>query len=191
MPRQQRSIAMRARLLSEAVRLLDRNPGVVPTTQGLADNAHVSIGTVYRYFASMDALVDELRVTAIRDITTDLATGVGAALGQEPPDAMVTVVDTLTSSFERHRPILSITVTAGADGRLWPDVEGPLVPLARVLPARLRPDLGERELDDLVFLTMGATASLCLRIAVFREADADRDALVAAAARMLSAAFAG
>ncbi|MCF8607250.1 TetR/AcrR family transcriptional regulator [Gordonia sp. HY442] len=181
---------MRERLLTEAERLLARTPGSLPTTQQLADMAHVSIGTVYRYFESIDSVVDELRSHAIRDITTDLATGVGTALGQEPMDAMVTVVETLTSSFERHQPILSVTVTAGDEGQLWPEVEGPLVPLARVLPARLRPDLLDRELDDLVFLTMGATASLCLRIALFREPDADRDALVAAAARMLLAAFA-
>lgn len=181
---------MRDRLLSEALRLLARTPGTLPTTQQLADNAHVSIGTVYRYFASIDSVVDELRSNAIRDITTDLTTGVGVALGQEPMDAMVTIVQTLTSSFERHQPILSVAVTAGDEGRLWPEVEGPLTPLARVLPARLRPDLQDPELDDLVFLTMGATASLCLRIALFRRPDADRDALVATAARMLLAAFA-
>lgn len=188
-PQQKRAVAMRERLLVDAVRLLEQRPGTRPTTQQLADKSHVSIGTVYRYFASMDALVDELRAYAIRDITTDLATGVGTALGQEPMDAMLTVVEALTSSFERHKPVLSVTMTAADDGQLWPDVEGPLVPLARVIPARLRPDLSERELDDLVFLTMGATASLCLRIALFRAPSSDRDALVAAAARMLLAAF--
>lgn len=188
-PRQKRSIVMRERLLADAVKLIARTPGTLPTTQQLADSSHVSIGTVYRSFASMDSLVDELRSNAIRDITTDLATGVGSALGEDPLDAMHTVVETLTSSFERHRAVLSVTVHAGDESTLWPDVERPLVPLARVIPARLRPDLDERELDDLAFLTMGATASLCLRIALSRGPDADRDALVAAAARMLSAAF--
>ena len=180
---------MRERLLSEAVRLLEEHPGTRPTTQQIADNADVSIGTVYRYFASMDPLIEELRSNAVRDISADLAAGVGAALGQEPVDSMVTVVEALTSSFERHTPILSVTMTASDEARLWPDAEGPLLALARVIPARLRPDLTGRELDDLVFLTMGATASLCLRIALFRPPDADRDALVGVAARMLLAAF--
>ncbi|MBB4136388.1 TetR/AcrR family transcriptional regulator [Gordonia humi] len=83
-PRQQRAVAMRDRLLAETIALLTRHPGQRPTTQQEADAAHVSIGTVYRYFASMESLIDELRTRSIRDITTDLATGVGAALGQDP-----------------------------------------------------------------------------------------------------------
>lgn len=191
-PRQRRSIEMRVKLLNDAGRLLARSPGRCPTTQELADFSDVSIGTVYRYFADIDAVVDELRSSAIRDITTDLATAVGRALGEQPASAMVAVVEALTSSFERHRAILLVTMSPGEGdlGRAWPDVEAPLVPLARVLPARLRPDLSPAELDDLVFLTMGATASMCLRIALFRPRNADRQALVDAAARMLLAAFA-
>ncbi|MCK5755710.1 MAG: TetR/AcrR family transcriptional regulator [Mycobacterium sp.] len=181
---------MRRRLLSGAVELLVRRPGVRPTTQQLADHAHVSIGTVYRYFADIDALIEELRAAAIHDITTSLATGVGRAMDAEPMTAMVTIVETLTAAFEKHDPVLrvSYSTTEAEFGDAWAEVEEPLVPLARILPARLRPDLEPHELDDLVFLTMGATANLCLRIALLRPDGADRDELVATAARMLLAA---
>lgn len=182
---------MRKRLLSGVVELLGREPGVRPTTQQLADHAHVSIGTVYRYFADMDALIEELRTAAIHDITTSLATGVGRAMDSEPMAAMVTIVETLVAAFEKHDPVLRVSYsTAEAEfGEAWAEVEEPLVPLARILPARLRPDLRYDELDDLVFLTMGATANLCLRIALLRPASSDREALIATAARMLLAAL--
>ncbi|GAB89265.1 hypothetical protein GORHZ_055_00490 [Gordonia rhizosphera NBRC 16068] len=146
---------------------------------------------MYRYFADVDAIIEELRADAVRDITTTLATGVGRAMDAEPSAAMVIIVETLTGAFEKHDPVLRVaTSTAEAEfGEAWAEVEEPLIPLARILPARLRPDLDERALDDLVFLTMGATANLCLRIALLRPATADRPALIATAARMLLAAL--
>lgn len=190
-PRQQRSVEMRARLLVGTVALLAGPSPRRPTTQELAQHTHVSIGTVYRYFDSMDAIIETLLDAAIRDITTELATGVGRAMDREPMDAMVTVVETLTSSFEKHAPVLraSFDTHESEAGSLQSQVEGPLLPLARILPTRLRPDLDDAALDDLVFLTMGATNSLCLRIALLRSGQADRDRLMATAARMLLAAF--
>ncbi|HEY9313718.1 TetR/AcrR family transcriptional regulator [Williamsia sp.] len=139
----------------------------------------------------MDAIVETLLDAAIRDITTDLATGVGRAMDKDPMAAMVTVVETLTSSFENHATVLraSFETHESEFGNLQLQVEGPLVLLARIIPTRLRPDLDEAALDDLAFLTMGATANLCWRIAVMRSPEADRDRLIATAARMLLAAF--
>ncbi|OCH81830.1 TetR/AcrR family transcriptional regulator [Gordonia sp. UCD-TK1] len=182
---------MRQRLLTSALTLLERRPGRRPTTAELADHAHVSIGTVYRYFADMDAIVEELRLAAVHDITATLASGIGRAMDQQPDTAMVTVVETLVSSFESHAPVLRASLEIGEHGfgDAWAEVEGPLLPLARILPSRMRPDLDDQAIDELVFLTMGATASLCLRIALQRPRDADRTSLIAMAARMLLAAF--
>ncbi|MEO9326404.1 TetR/AcrR family transcriptional regulator [Gordonia aurantiaca] len=182
---------MRQRLLTSTLTLLERHPERRPTTAELARTAHVSIGTVYRYFADMDAIVEELRLAAVHDITATLAGGIGRAMDQEPLDAMITVVDTLVTAFESHAAVLraALELQNVGFGEAWGEVERPLLPLARILPSRLRPDLDDRAIDDLVFLTMGATASLCLRIALLRPADADRDSLIAMAARMLLAAF--
>ncbi|KAF0967595.1 MULTISPECIES: TetR/AcrR family transcriptional regulator [Gordonia] len=182
---------MRRLLLTSTLTLLDRHPDRRPTTAELAAAAHISIGTVYRYFADMDAIVEELRLAAVHDITATLASGIGRALDQPPLDAMTIVVETLVASFESHASVLraSLELQNNGFGDAWAEVEGPLLPLARILPSRLRPDLDDRAIDDLVFLTMGATASLCLRIALRRTQQADREALIAMAARMLLAAF--
>ena len=190
-PVQQRSHEMRQLLLTSALDLLERRPGTRPSTAALAEHAHVSIGTVYRYFADMDAIVEELRRSAVHDITTRLASSIGGAIDREPLDAMTAVVEALTSAFEAHAAVLRASYGAGESefGDAWSEVEGPLRPLARILPTRLRPDLDDAALDDLVFITMGATASLCSRIALLRPPGSDRGALVATAARMLLAAF--
>jgi len=190
-PQQQRARAMRQRLLDTAIGLLERDPGRMPTTQELADRAHVSIGTVYRYFDDMTSIVDALRHAAIHDIMTTLASSVGRAIDATPEESTLVIVEALTSAFEKHAAVVAASLRAsaaeGSEG--WPEVEEPLRPLARVLPSRLRPELSDAEIDDLVFVTMGAAASLCLRIALQRPEGSDRDAMVRTAARMLVAAL--
>lgn len=182
---------MRQRLLDSAVRLLERDPDRLPTTQELADHAHVSIGTVYRYFDDMGSIVESLRQQAIHDIMGTLASAVGRAIDADQLDAAYVVVEALTSAFEKHAAVVSASLrqTAGEGAEGWPEVEAPLLPLARVLPSRSRTDLSPSELDDLVFVTMGATASLCLRIALQRPEGSDREAMMRTVARMLVAAL--
>ncbi|MGX7693371.1 TetR/AcrR family transcriptional regulator [Gordonia polyisoprenivorans] len=191
-PRQPRAFAMRRRLLDATTTLLAERPDGLPTTQDIADHCDVSIGTVYRYFADVGDILFDLRQEAIQQISSDLAVGIGQAIDAEPLAAITAVVDALTSSFERHAPVIAASL-AGDNaefGSAWAQIEAPLVPLGRILPTRFRPDLSPAELDDLVFLTMGATASLCLRVALARPATADRRRLVDTCARMLLAAFA-
>ncbi|MBM7457556.1 AcrR family transcriptional regulator [Rhodococcus coprophilus] len=192
-PIQRRSREMRKHLLTSTYELLERRPAVRPSTTALAEHAHVSIGTVYRYFPDMDTIIDELRMTAVHNITTALSTAIARAMDQAPIDSMVTVVEGLTAAFEKHAAILRVSYTSDETefGLAWAEIEGPLRPLARILPTRLRPDLDDDALDDLIFIVMGATASLCSRVALLRPARADREKLIAMAAHMLLAAVEG
>ena len=134
---------MRERLLDTAVQLLSR--GTTPlSTKAIADAAHVSVGTVYRYFNDCDEILGVLHEGMIREVYNDLATAVGAALGLELDASTVVVVEALTSSFERHAPVLRAVIERGADTGLMRGVEDTLFALARVIPARHRPDLIER-----------------------------------------------
>ncbi|WP_241386408.1 TetR/AcrR family transcriptional regulator [Rhodococcus sp. CH91] len=189
-PVQQRSHDTRKLLLTSAYELLERHPARRISTTALAEHAHVSIGTVYRYFPDVDAVLDELRMTAVHAITTSLSTAIGHAMDQKPGDAMVTVVESLTSAFEKHAAVLRVSYTSEEIefGLAWAEIEGPLRPLGRIIPARLRPDLDDAALDDLVFIVMGATASLCSRIALLRPRRSDRDRMIEVTSRMLLAA---
>lgn len=187
---------MRRRLLDGALKLVARRGAETLTTQAIADIAHVSIGTVYRYFPDREAIIAELVDEAARDISFELVRGVSRALDEDVDAAALTVVDTLTAAYEKHAAILQAALTASAfdlppylNHTAMDEIERSLLPLASAIPGRARPDLSPAELNDLVFLTMGVTSSACLRIALQRPADADRDALVTLTARMLAAAL--
>ncbi|WP_286134758.1 TetR/AcrR family transcriptional regulator [Mycobacterium sp. UM_Kg1] len=195
-PQQQRAREMRRRLLDTARQLVERR-GVEPlTTQTIADAAHVSIGTVYRYFPDRAAIIVELVEEATRDISFQLVRTVGQAIDLEVDQAASLLVDTLTTVYEQHAPILLAAMTSSAfdlppylNHTAMAEVERSLLPLASVIPSRSRPDLSPAELDDLVFVTMGVTSSACLRIALQRPATADRDAMIRVTATMLAAAL--
>ncbi len=188
-PTQQRAHEMRGRLLEAAVALLARDEQV--TTRGIASEAHVSIGTVYRYFNDREEILELLLAEAVRDIANDLTTSVSQALDLPPEEATHLVVETLTAAFERHAPILRATTSGpGSDVDFTAEVERMLFPLARVIPARHRADLSPEELDDLVFVTMGFTATGCLRIALHRPPGSDRKALIDDTSRMIATGLA-
>lgn len=180
---------MRRRLLDGALQLLRRGPEAL-TTQAVAEVAHVSIGTVYRYFNDREHILGELLDTTIRDVYNDLASGVGTALDLPLDAATRHIVEQLTTSFERHADVLRAFSDRGFDSDLSRGVEQTLFALARVIPARHRPDLTSSQLDDLVFVSMGFTATGCLRIALQRPEGSDRDAMIDTTSRMLTAALA-
>jgi AcrR family transcriptional regulator len=180
---------MRRRLLDTALQLLRHGPDAL-STRAVADAAHVSIGTVYRYFNDREDILDELLDAAVRDVYNDLASAVGTALGLDLDAGMRHIVEQLTTTFERHAQVLRAFGDRGFDSDLSRGIEQTLFALARVIPARHRPDLSPAQLDDLVFVSMGFTATGCLRIALQRPRDSDRDAMIDVTARMLAAALA-
>ncbi|MGV0627270.1 TetR/AcrR family transcriptional regulator [Mycolicibacter minnesotensis] len=195
-PQQHRAREMRRRLLDTARQLIARRGVETLTTQTIADAAHVSIGTVYRYFPDRAAIVAELVDDATRDISFQLVRTVGQAIDLEVPEAALVVVETLTTVYEQHAPILLAALTSSSfdlppylNHTAMAEIERSLLPLGSVIPSRARPDLSPAELDDLVFVTMGVTSSACLRIALQRPATADRDAMIRVTATMLAAAL--
>lgn len=195
-PQQERAREMRRRLLDTARHLLAAKGIERLTTQAIADAAHVSIGTVYRYFDDRAALLTELVDEATRDISFQLVRGVGQALDLDLDAASYAVVDTLVSAYELHAPILHAALTSSSFGvppylnhTAMDEIERSLLPLASAIPSRARPELSQAELSDLVFVTMGVTSSASLRIALQRPPGSDRDAMVRLTARMLAAAL--
>ncbi|MDY6996573.1 MAG: helix-turn-helix domain-containing protein [Actinomycetota bacterium] len=195
-PQQQRAREQRRRLLETAGMLIAARGAGAVTTQAIADAAHVSIGTVYRYFPDRMAILAELVDEATRDISFELVGGVSRAVDLEAGTAALVVVETLTSAYEKHAPILQAALTSSSfdlpaylNHTAMDEIERSLLPLGSAIPSRTRPDLSPAQLADLVFLTMGVTSSACLRIALQRPAGSDRDAMVALTARMLAVAL--
>lgn len=196
LPQQQRAREMRRRLLDSTRTLIAKRGIDALSTQAIADAAHVSIGTVYRYFPDRAAILAELVDEATRNISFELVRGVSAAMDREVTEATRIVVDTLTTAYEKHAPILQAALTSSSfdipaylNHTAMDEIERSLLPLGSAIPGRARPDLDADQLRDLVFVTMGITSSACLRIALQRPAGSDRDAMVTLTAKMLAAAL--
>lgn len=196
LPQQQRAREMRRRLLDSTRTLIAKRGIDALSTQAIADTAHVSIGTVYRYFPDRAAILAELVDEATRNISFELVRGVSAAMDREVTEATRIVVDTLTTAYEKHSPILQAALTSSSfdipaylNHTAMDEIERSLLPLGSAIPGRARPDLDADQLRDLVFVTMGITSSACLRIALQRPAGSDRDAMVTLTAKMLAAAL--
>ncbi|TWH01350.1 TetR family transcriptional regulator [Nocardioides sp. J9] len=189
-PRQDRAVQTRRHLLDTAVRILDQHGPDRLTTTAVVERAHVSSGTFYRYFNDRNELLDVLRDEAVRAISDDLMVSVVDALELDLEDAIRLVVLTLVEGFEQHRGVITAMVNrmpAGNNANVLPEIEADLHRLASLLPRRHRPDLPPDRLEGVVFMLMGVLVSTCLRTALARPPDVDRDQLVDLTVAMISA----
>ncbi|MDO9455056.1 TetR/AcrR family transcriptional regulator [Nocardioides sp.] len=190
LPTQERAAQTRRLLLDTALGLLDKRGYDRLTTTAVVEQAHVSTGTFYRYFASKAEILTVLRDEAVRAISDDLMVSVVAALELDLDAAMRTIVETLVDGFERHRAVILALVNqmpAGHNANVLPEIESDLHQLASLLPRRHRPDLAPERLEAVVFMTMGVLVSTCLRIALQRPPGVDRGELIDLAVSMLAA----
>jgi AcrR family transcriptional regulator len=78
-PVQARAVETRGRILAAAARVFSRHGYAAGTTNRIAAEAGLSIGSLYQYFPNKDAILVEL----VRDHVAEGATAVGAALGSD------------------------------------------------------------------------------------------------------------
>lgn len=134
-PKQLRSRRTVDRILAGAARVFVREGFEAATTNRVAEEAGVSIGSLYQFFPNKAALVAALRaahLARVRDV-------MGGALRPEPARSLETIVDDVVRAFE--------TLDAAEPG------------LMRVL-LDARPDDGCSALDEIVDLDREITASV-------------------------------
>ena len=145
--------AVRSKLLKAAARCLARKGYEATTTRDIATEAKVSAGTLYNYFPSKEALIEELAEDVLG---SDLAE-VGAA--DVDPDRLVA----LLGNFVFGRPGGGTKVLAQLRGRVSPEANPPVarfnsyvvesfVPGVKAAQAagRVRADLDTESLIELI-----------------------------------------
>jgi AcrR family transcriptional regulator len=100
-PQQERSIAMVATLLEAATRVFVKEGYAKATTNRIAKAAGVSVGSLYQYFPSKDAIAVEL-LRRYRDGLVEL---VGARLAAATPETFTAVVRDLIGELLRAEGI--------------------------------------------------------------------------------------
>jgi AcrR family transcriptional regulator len=124
-PRQQRSLQKVELILEATIRLLEKGGHDVVTTNAVAEMAGVSIGTLYQYFASKEAILDAL---AAREVAA-LEASVAAVMqtGTMPPqERIAAVVRAVSAGYGRrrqvHRLMIEYSIARGTQ-RLSPLLE--------------------------------------------------------------------
>lgn len=193
-PVQARSRAMVEQILDAAGRVLSTSGYAQMSTNRIADEADVSVGSLYRYFADKDEIFDELRDRVTGEIMTDLTEAIAEAAGRPPYEGVRAVVASLVASLQRHQAVIRALVNEvpmGTQSNMLPEIERGLAQFTRIYAVQQLPDLPRAELDARIYLAMGVTLNSCLRIALERPPELDEDHLIDLVAGMLALGLSG
>lgn len=188
-PVQRRSEEMVERLLAAATRVLaDVGYGQMSTNR-VAAEADVSIGSLYRYFADKDELFETLRVRASDAILRRLTDAIAGAAGKPPSVGVRGVVAALVDALQEQEPIVRALVNEvplGTQSNVLPEIERGLATFTRMYAVQHAPQVPADEMDARIYLAMGVTLNSCLRIALEKPDDLDEEHLVDLVAGMLA-----
>lgn len=187
-PVQDRSRAMVDRLLEAATRVIAERGYAGLSTNRVAAEAGVSVGSLYRYFGDKDDLVRELRVRSTADILSDLTAAMSGAVTLSTRDAIRQVLATLVAALQRHRALTAALVNEvplGAQSNVLPEVEQQLAQFTRMFVVIHAPHLAPAEAEARIYLALGVTLSTCLRIALEPPAGISEERLIDLTADLL------
>ena len=187
-PVQRRSREMVDRILEAAARVLGRQGYAAMSTNRVAAEADVSIGSLYRYFNDKAEIVEHLRARVNQEVLAELTEAIFASLDDDARHGVERVLVTLVDALERHRGILVALideVPLGSQANTLPEIERQLTEFTRLFVHRHAPGMPRDELDARLYLAMGMTLNACLRIALERPEGLDRGRLLELVTEML------
>ena len=188
-PVQARSRAMVEQILDAAVRVLNDVGYSQMSTNRIAAEAEVSVGSLYRYFSDKDEIFEELRARGTEAIMRDLTDAIAEAAGKPPYEGVRAVVAALVAALHRHQSVVRALVNEmplGTQANVLPEIERGLAQFTRIYAAQQAPGLSRSELDARIYLAMGVTLNSCLRIALEKPADLEEEHLIDLVAGMLA-----
>jgi AcrR family transcriptional regulator len=180
-PVQARSKEMRHRILTATAQVLAERGYAGLSTNRVAAQAEVSVGSLYRYFEDRTDLMEHLRRRVTETVVADLTEAMVAAVRMEAFAGVRHVVSTLVASLVEHGPVVKALldeVPLGSHANALPAVELQLGQFARMFTAQQAPRLAAEEVDARVYLALGVTLNACLRIALERPEGLDPDRLI-------------
>ena len=189
-PVQTRSQEMVSRILDATAQVLTARGYDGLSTNRVAEQAAVSIGSLYRYFEDKEQLVEQLRRRVNDELLAELTESMIRSSELEPYAGTRTVLVTLVEGLERHRGVMRALIDGvpmGSQANRLPEVERQLSQFARLGVASRLPGLPRAEIEARLYLAMGMTLNACLRIALERPPDLDRERLIDLVASMLLA----
>lgn len=163
MPRQERSRAMVETILAATARVLTREGFDKLSTNRVAEVAGVSVGSLYQYFPSKEALVAALverHAEEMLAVLRGLVASAGAAPVEEATRAVVkALVEAHAVAPRLHRVIMEQVPRTGRLGRLH-GVEDEVMKMVRGYLEAHRDELAVPDLDTAAFVAVTAVEGL-------------------------------
>lgn len=141
------------------------------STNRVAEHAGVSIGSLYRFFEDKEQLVEQLGRRVNDELLAELTESMIRSTELEPYDGTRAVLVTQANRL--------------------PEVERQLAQFARLGVASRLPGLPREEIEARLYLALGMTLNACLRIALERPPDLDRERLIDLTVLMLLSGLGG
>lgn len=167
--------------MDAAAQLLDRDGYRALSTNQIAKQAHLSIGTVYRYFADKDAIVVALRAHTEDDIMRRLVAALAEGLSLDVVAGARHVLAALVDALDDHRGVVAAVINdlpLGIQSNVLPAIEQQLYHIARLALLQHYPGLPDTEVDEILYLGMGMMLQAALRIAIDRPPGMSRETLL-------------
>lgn len=187
LPIQKRSQQTIEEILDATAHLLDRNGYQALSTNRIARHAHLSIGTVYRYFADKDAIVVALRAHTEDDIMRRLVAALAEGLSLDAVAGARHVLSALVDALEDHRGVMAAVINdlpLGIQSNVLPTIEQHLHHIARLALLQHYPRLPDTDVDEILYLGMGMMLQVALRIAIDRPPAMRKESLLDRAATL-------
>ena len=189
-PVQARSQATVDAILRATIRVLTKEGLERTSTNKIARTAGVSVGSLYQYFPSKEAILMELMEQHHGRMMSVLFERLAEMSGAALPEAIRTVVEALAAAHFQdivlHRIVMEELPRMGKWGDLLRSIEGQATPAVRMYLESRKSELRVTDLESASFVVVTAVQSLTDRI-VFEDDEAVQKRLVSATCDMLTA----
>lgn len=187
-PTQDRAKATREHILDTAARLFGERGIAGTSTNRIAAEAGVSIGTVYRYFADRSVLVEELLSRLLASVEKRFTQRMFDLSGKGAPDVWVDILTVITDELVENAALVRALV-AGVQfySSGIPEFEPRLRLLVKVLIIQLLGPGDDHRYDVMTFVLINTGFAAALRTSALEVDSAARREAIEMTGRMIGA----
>lgn len=186
-PQQQRARESRERVLAAATQLFAEHGVGNVSTNRIAAHAGMSIGSLYRYFADKEAIVEQLRLRLVGELEEQFTAAVFSGLALDPGASFARSLHVIADTLTRRRELVrALSPHATLEGLGLGDLERRLLVLTRGYLLHLLGPLDDADLDVKAYVMVSVGVASALRIGIDAPPHLDRDKVITETATMIA-----
>ncbi|MEV0683200.1 TetR/AcrR family transcriptional regulator [Nocardia sp. NPDC050378] len=187
-PKQDRARETRARILEVSAHLFGTRGIGNTSTNRIASEAGISIGTLYRYFNDRDEIVKELTDSLFLQVEDRYSKFLTVAADKTPRDSVAEVIRTAVQILVANGPLVRALV---ADLHFYgsgiPEFEPRLRMIIKLYLIHLLGPTKTIDIDTMAFVVLNAGFATALRSVEMEDEGLDRDVVIDQTADMIGA----